>query len=329
MKRFAPFIAVLFAASCQTTSSPEQIVSQKYVHKYGFDLTAEEWDQRLQDGQVIATLKNGVTLIQTYENGNLHGPTTSTFPNSPTVEKILLYDQGNLLKETIQDMHGVPIQEEVYEFDDRVIHTSWSDKGTPLSVEEYRGKLLVDGKYYSLDHDLEGRVENGHGHRAKRDRFGLLISRDQIENGILASRTTYHPNGQIHTISHYDDYALHGDQKKFTSLGRPLMTLHWDHGILDGTKTVYRNGLKVAEIPYVQGKKHGIEYHYDDLANLIAEITWRNDKKHGCSKFYTEDSEETRWFFDNLTVSSAKFELLENRERMIAEFKQADNFFDE
>lgn len=324
MKRFSPYIAALVVASCQTDTSPNQIVSQKFVHKYGFNVSEEEWEQRAQEGQTIATLKNGVTITRTFETGNLHGPTTYTFPNSSTVERILLYDQGILLKETVQDENGVPIREEAYEFDDRKILTFWNDQGVPLSVEEYNGEQLVDGKYFSPEHELEAKVENGNGFRTKRDRSGLLISRDQIENGVLSARTTYHPNGQVHTISHYQDYLLHGAQTKFTISGRPLMSLQWNRGILDGTKTVYRNGLKVAEVPYVQGQKNGIETHYDDLGNLIAEILWRNDKKHGCSKFYTEESQESEWYFNDALVSLEKFELLEVREKMIADFKQAE-----
>ncbi len=327
MKRFSPYsayIAALAIASCQTIVPPDQIISQKYVHKYGFDLSEEEWDQRAQEGQVIATLKNGVTISRTFENGNLHGPTTYTFPNSEVVEKILLYDQGNLLKQTVQDANGVPIREEAYEFDDRLIVTFWSDTGVPLSVEEYDGDQLVDGKYFSSEHELEAQVETGNGFRVKRDRSGLLVSRDQIENGIMSVRTTYHPNGQMHTVSHYQDYLLHGKQSKFTISGRPLMSLHWDRGILDGIKTVYRNGLKVAEIPYSQGQKNGIETHYDDLGNLIAEISWRNDKKHGCSKSYTEESQDSEWYFNGSLVSADKFELLEVREELIADFNQTD-----
>jgi antitoxin component YwqK of YwqJK toxin-antitoxin module len=203
-----------------------------------------------------------------------------------------------------------------------MIVTLWDEKGVPLSIEEYDGEALVDGKYFTSNHELEGKVENGFGDRIKRDRLALLISRDRIENGILAERTTYHPNGQVHTTSHYHDYQLHGPQQKFTSSGRPLMSLTWNHGVLDGLKTVYRNGLKVAEIPYVHGEKHGMEFHYDDLGNLIAEIQWRNDKKHGCCKSYTEESSESEWFFNGQSVSASKFDLLENRERLIAEFNR-------
>ncbi len=320
MKRFSPWLLAFITASCQNYSA-DSVVSQQFVHKYGFDLSEEEWEQRAQEGQIITLLQNGVKITRTYEHGELHGATTYTFPKSAIVEKLRIYDQGTLLSETLHDIHGVPMQEEVYEFDDRMIVTRWNEKGVPLSVEEYNGDLLVSGKYYSGEHILDSEIENGNGVRMKRERSGQIISRDRIENGVLSERTTYHPNGEIHTVSHYHDYQLHGDQTKYTASGRPLMNLHWNHGILDGIKTNYRNGIKVSETPYLQGQKHGTELHYDDLGNLIAEIIWRNDKKHGCCKAYTEDSTDADWFFNGQIVSAEKFATLQEREQMIADFQ--------
>lgn len=311
--------AGLLLTSCGNDSTPDQIVSESFVHKYGFDLSKEEWENRPQDGKVVSVLKNGVKVSRSYENGQLHGPTTYTFPHSSIIEKAMVYDQGTLLKETVNDISGMPIQEEVYEFDNRTIVTLWDDKGTPLSIEEYENEALIEGKYYNPDHELEARVEAGFGEKIKRDRAGLLVSRDLIENGITSSRTTYHPNGHFHTISHYLNDQLHGKQMKFSASGKPLMELNWKHGILDGTKIVYRNGLKVAEIPYVKGHKEGTELHYDDLGNLTAEIHWRNDKKHGCSQFFSEEGTESEWFYKGQSVNAQKFEMLENREKWVAE----------
>ncbi len=308
----------LVLASC-TTNSLDQVVSQKFVHKYGFDVSAQEWEERSKDGQIVEELKNGVTITRAYENGQLHGPTKFTFPNSKVVEKLLIYDQGTLLKEIVFDTKGMPIREDLYEFDDRSVITLWSNRGIPLSIEEYENEMLIDGKYYTPDHELEAKVENGYGYRIKRTRDGLLVSRDEIKNGIMAERTTYHPNGEIHTVSHYDDYQLHGVQAKFSPSGVPLMELSWNHGELNGPKVIFRNGIRVAEIPYINGIKHGTEYHYDDLGNLISETTWKNNKKHGCCKSYTEDSIDSEWFHNGMAVDAQKFVQLENREKMIAE----------
>ena len=309
----------LILASCQNRTALDQIVSQKYVHKYGFEVSPTEWAERSQDGSLVEELKNGVKITRSYENGALHGPTTYSFPNTLVVEKLLTYDQGTLLKETLFDAAGMPMREDLYEFDERNIITLWSDRGIPLSIEEYENEVLIEGKYYTPDHELEAKVENGYGYRVKRTRDGLLISKDQMKNGLIAERTTFHPNGDIHTVSHYHDYQLHGSQMKYTSSGRPLMELSWNHGILDGQKVIYRNGIRVAEIPYVNGAKHGTEYHYDDLGTLISETLWRNDKKHGCCKSYTEDSMDAEWFHNGMLVDAQKFVLLEQREQLVAE----------
>ncbi len=321
MKRFLLFlISCSIIVSCQ--QSTDQIVSQTFVHKYGFETSEEEWEAREKDGQIVTMLKNGVKITRSFENGKLHGSTTFTFPHSSIVEKLLVYDQGILLKERINDAAGMPIREEVYEFDDRIITTLWDDKGAPLSVEEYDDEILIEGKYYTPEHQLEASVTVGSGERVKRDRTGLLISHDKIENGIISSRTTYHPNGGVHTVSHYHDYQLHGPQLKYTASGKPLMELNWNHGVLDGLKIIYRNGGKVAVIPYVAGEKHGTEFHYDDLGNLTAEIEWRNDKKHGVTKLYSEEeATDTEWFFKGQSVNAEKFKVLESREQIIAEYR--------
>lgn len=320
MKRlFVSIIGCALFTACQSSGPLDQVVSQTFVHKYGFETSAEEWEAREQDGQVVSVMKNGVKVTRSYQNGQLHGPTTYTFPHSSVVEKLLVYDLGTLLKESVNDAAGMPIREEVYEFDNRTIITLWDKKGVPLSVEEYDDEILMEGKYFTPEHELEAEVVQGFGERVKRDRAGLLISRDAIQNGVIAARTTYHPNGNIHTVSHYHDYQLHGEQCKFTASGRPLMELNWNHGVLDGLKHIYRNGSKVAEIPYIKGQKHGTEYHYDDLGNLTAEIEWRNDKKHGPTKLHSEEATDTEWYFKGKTVSADRFKVLENREKLFIE----------
>jgi antitoxin component YwqK of YwqJK toxin-antitoxin module len=313
--------AALIFSACQTSNSIDQVVSQTFVHKYGFEVAEKDWEERAQDGQVVSTLKTGVKVCNSYENGKLHGLTTYSFPHSPVIEKQQLFDEGILLKEQLNDAAGMPIREEVYEFDNRAIITLWDDKGTPLSIEEYDDEILIEGKYYTPDHELEATVLRGNGERIKRDRTGLLISRDEMREGQMFCRTTFHPNGNVHTVSHYENYQLHGQQTKFTSSGKPLMELNWDHGVLDGLKIIYRNGQKIAMIPYMQGQKHGTELHYDDLGFLTAEIEWRHDKKHGPTLLHTEDSTDTEWFFKGQSVNAERYKLLETRDQIASEFR--------
>jgi antitoxin component YwqK of YwqJK toxin-antitoxin module len=320
MRRTISGLTVLLAGCFSSGENP--ILSQKYVHKYGFEVTPGEWNEREGDGQIVELLVSGVKVSRSYENGVLHGKTSYTYPHSSVVEKVQVYDQGNLLKETLNDSRGVPVREEIYEFDDRKIITEWDENGAPLSIEEYSNGSLVDGKYYTTSHELEGQVEGGYGERVKRERSGLLLSRDTIQGGEVIAKTTYHPSGEVHTISHFKNDQLHGEQLKFTSTGKPLMKLHWDHGVLNGDKIVYRNGIKVAEIPYVNGQKEGMEIHFDDLGNLTAEIEWQKDKKHGCSKFYTDDATEHEWFYRGQAVSLGEYEMFANRDRLVADLQR-------
>jgi len=320
---FSLFIASLLLGGCGGDNGNE-IVSQKYIHKYGFDVSESEWVDREKEGQIVLLLKDGEKVTNTYENGILHGISTSTFPNSSVVQKLLVYNQGVLLKEVVNDEAGIPISEDVYEFDDRRVTTFWDNNGSPLSVEEYDNDLLIEGKYFTSNHEMEGQVEAGFGERYSRDREGLLLSRDLIENGVASTRTNYHANGQIHSISHYHDYQLHGEQRKFASNGQPLMDLNWNHGTLDGMKIVYRTGHKVSEIPYINGQRHGLEYHFDEAGTLTANIEWKNDKKHGCSRFLNSDTTENEWFYNGAVVSQERFEMLNNREEMIADLSFDD-----
>lgn len=324
MKRNFLFLSAALAfTACQTSNSIDQVVSQTFVHKYGFETSESDWEAREQDGQVVSLLKNGVKVTRSFEDGKLHGLTTYTFPHSNIVEKQCLYDEGLLLKEQINDAAGMPIREEIYEFGNRTITTLWDSKGVPLSIEEYENEILMEAKYYTQDHELESTVIGGNGERVKRDRTGLLISREKMQNGTMVCRTTFHPNGNIHTISNYENYQLHGKQMKFTASGKPLMELNWNKNILDGEKIVYRNGKKIAVIPYVKGKKHGTELHYDDLDYLTAEIKWDNDKKHGPTQLHSEELTETEWFFKGQSVNADKFKTLESRERIVSGFRDS------
>lgn len=319
LKVLLPVAAIMFSA-CQTNDSIHQVISQTYVHKYGFETSETDWNARDKDGQVVSLLKNGVKVTKSYENGKLHGLTTYTFPNSPVIEKQQLFDEGLLLKEQLNDSQGMPIREEIYEFGNRIIVTLWDEKGVPLSIEEYDDEILTEGKYYTPDHELEASVANGTGERVKRDRSGLLITRDEMIDGKMFCRTTFHPNGNTHTISHYKDYQLHGKQTKYTASGKPLMELNWEDNVLHGDKIIYRNGQKIAVIPYVHGKKQGIEQHFDDLGFLTAEIEWKEDLKHGPTHQHTEEYTDTEWFFKGQSVNAERYKLLESRKFIISEF---------
>lgn len=290
------FIIAAVVSSC-TSSLNNSVVSQRYIHKYGFDVSKNEWNDRESDGKVVTLLENGVKVTESFENGILHGPSSYTFPQSNIPEKIAIYDQGTLMKEVINDKKGVPIQEVAYEFDNRKVVTFWDQNGAPLSVEEYENDSLVEASYYNSLGEVESTIENGTGLRVKRDRMGKLLLKDQMEKSNLVQRITFHPNGEIESISQFDNYLLHGEQKIFTPNGDLNLIAQWDKGTLNGHKICYRDGIPFLEIPYVNGKKNGVEKRYDDEGKLISETAYMDDMKHGPSIAYKGKETKTDWFY--------------------------------
>lgn len=309
-----------FLSSCCNNCGDENVVSQRYIHKYGFDISKADWEKREQDGQVIKTLDDGVTITQSYENSILHGPTTYSFPNSSIIEKVKVYDQGILLKEIIQNKAGMPVREEIFEFDDRVVLTLWDEKGAPMSIEEYEGDKLVEASYFSPKNEMEFCVQTAEGTRVRRDRQGQLLCKDTIENGYVVHRITYHPNGEVYSTSSFEDYFLHGEQLHYYADGTLSVKDIWNHGVLDGVKYVYQEGNIISETPYTMGKKEGVERHYNNSGMTIAEIHWKNDKRHGSSRFYSDHDTKIEWYYKDVAVNPEKFEVLENRSRMICDF---------
>jgi len=313
--------STLLFFSCQKKDDSQEIVSQRFVHKYGLDLSAEEWEKREKDGQVITVLDNGVTVTNTFTNGILHGNTTFTYPDSEVLEQLLVYDEGSITKKIMYDEASIPIMEEVYDLDDRKTVTRWNRDGVPLSVEEYDNDVLIKGEYFDKKNECESTVAEGSGYRTRRDRDNILLSKDTFQDGELVHRTTFHANGTIQSENPYHNYLLHGKQISYSESGKPLMEAIWQEGQLDGMKYLYTNGQKTAEIPYASGKKHGVERHFDTNSNLVAEIQWDNDFRHGSSRFYGEEDTKIDWFYKGQNVSLKKFQMMEFREKLMAELR--------
>ena len=76
-----------------------------------------------------------------------------------------------------------------------------------------------------------------------------------------------------------------------------------------GKTTLFRGGEKYAEVPYVYGKKHGIERRYRDGNAVVEELTWENDLLHGPYHTYLNGNVKTEWYFYGDRVSKATFDV--------------------
>lgn len=306
-------LATLFLVAC-SKDDQSTVVAQQYIHKYGFPITEKEWNSRTQDGKVVSVLEDGVTVSQNYSNGVLNGETTYSYPNSTINKESHLYTNNVLVKKTLFSQEGIPYQEFSYELDSKVVITKWNSEGAPLSIETYERELLTSGTYFNKNNEIESKVDNGFGTRTIRSNEGQLLLKDQIENGKLLTRTTYHSNGAIQSQLSYKDYKLDGDSITLSPTGNPVVKNSWKENKLNGLQVIYKNGFKSEEISYLNGKKEGLERHFDDSGKLVAEIPWKAGKKHGCvTEFLGENNNKIDWFFKGKSISSVRYKELEKR----------------
>jgi antitoxin component YwqK of YwqJK toxin-antitoxin module len=280
MKRlFIGFLGTVVLSGCSTQNEvivqdDFTVVEQTHVHKYGFNVSPQDFKARGGDGQVITNLKNGVIATNTYSHNVLHGDTTYTFPYTTTVEKVLTYDQGRVVKEDLYYTSGTPRQRTEYQDNQGKVVTIWYENGTPQAVEHYINSALAKGDYYTNDSELDSRVENYEGTRINRDLNGLLLRTEIIKNGEVVSATDYYTSGAPKRLTSYRHGVIDGLQKTFAPSGEPLTVEEWSQGNQTGITTTFLNGEKVSEIPYVNGVKSGVERRFRDGSNVVDEITW-------------------------------------------------------
>jgi len=71
---------------------------------------------------------------------------------------------------------------------------------------------------------------------------------------------------------------------------------------------VYQNGERVAEVPYVLGKKEGIEKRFKAGSEVVVqEITWHDSVRHGASTSIVDATRITDWYFYGQKVSKPRY----------------------
>ena len=124
----------LILCGCKDDNQKDGVISQQYLHKYGYFVSEEEWQTHNYPGQVVTNLENGVTITTSIENGIKHGPTSHTFPHSQTIEHYYLFNRGSKIKEISYDALGFPIKEWIQLSPTRYSMTTWYKAGSPMYV---------------------------------------------------------------------------------------------------------------------------------------------------------------------------------------------------
>ena len=313
-------VALLALCGCDKSEKKgkKDVVTQRYIHKYGYDVSKDEWNTNQYPGQIVTTLKNGVTIASAYEDGVLHGQTTYTYPHSQTLESLHMYEQGNLVKKISYDIKGIPQKEEIYLTPTHVKTKFWYNTGTPMCVEERLDNNLIEGEYFTMKNETESYVRDGMGTKTIRTQDGNLFARESVESGIIVARESFHPNGSPHIVFGYKNGYIDGEKRVFGPTGDPILLETYTMGRLHGICTYFQNGYKYLETPYQNGRKEGIERQYIDGETLVEETEYHEGQKHGPSTFYCDGISKTEWFYNNELVSKNKFEELSEREKMIS-----------
>ena len=211
----------------------------------------------------------------------------------------------------------MPLREEVILSPTHSSSTKWYSNGTPLSIEEFAGKELVEARYFNLQNEVEAQVQKGKGTRIARTIEGILLSKDEIDEGYVTKRETFYPNGSPESIAYYVRGVLHGEKKSFTQSGEPLAVREYINGKLHGKTAFYKNGARYVDVYYLDGLKNGLEVHYIDGNVVSQEIVWENNKKHGPSKYYVDGIAQVEYYYDGNLVSEAKWKELNQLDEMI------------
>jgi antitoxin component YwqK of YwqJK toxin-antitoxin module len=289
------------------------LVKESYVHKYGVPVTKNEWEKQGEEGQVVQVLKDGTTIVRSYQKKVLHGPTTKTFPLSSTIQTVEQYDQGTLTSVTNHYFTGVPKEEEKFHNGVLVQKRAWYEDGVPALIEHYENGFLTTGEYLTELNTVESRVQEGQGVRLVHGYEGTLLFKDLIHNGQMVERVSYFITGEPSSITHYEDNLMHGQRLTFLAGGLPNTVEEWVHGRQEGITTLYQNGEKIAEVPYIRGKKQGIELKFRDGKEVIGEITWVDDVQHGPCKISIDGVEKTDWYYLGTQVSRNTYERMNIR----------------
>lgn len=314
--KYLPLLIVpcLFSACNQhhQTLDGYDVVEETYIHRYGMPVTQDHWYQEGQDGQVVSTMKNGVVVTKSYENGVLHGDCVYTAPHSNQIARRQIFQQGNLEREVVYHPNQIPAEEIVYGPNQSKLIHRWDENEMLRERTNYEGESLISGEFFDHKGALESKIDEGNGDYLVRDEYGRISHKDTYEKGALAQRVHFHPNNTPREIIPYQGNQVEGTKKTYLPGGEPNTEETWVGNRQHGMTIQYRNGEKFAEVPYLNGNRNGVERRYRDGQVVTDEITWVNNVKHGATKHYVGNTIKTDWFFEDQPVSKMQYERLIN-----------------
>lgn len=301
------FVATFTA--CQNNTKDGDAVKTSYVHQYGVDIADEqEWKDRGSSGKMVQKLKDGSTVVKTWKDGTLQGLCYVTFPYTDIICHETFYENGEPLWKATNYPTGAPSQKEHYLPSECKVVAAWYQDGTPRLNEEYKDGLLQTAKYYNPQQVLETSVEQGEGEAIERDGYGQLVAKKVIKEGQVATEELFYPNGIPKQHTPYVNGVIEGTRRTFYPAGEPKTIEEWQNGKLNGIVTEFSNGELVATTPYIDGRKEGVSERFrPGTSELVEEISWKHNLRHGPSTVYVDEHTITDWYYEGQKMSKMQF----------------------
>jgi antitoxin component YwqK of YwqJK toxin-antitoxin module len=297
----------LLTVAC-TNPPHEEVVKTTYFHTYGPQIAEADWQTRGSTGEVVEVLKNGVEVRREYVGGVLHGTSSWSFPHTKVIDRMEQYRNGRKILAVRNYPSGSPESQEEWLADDQTVTRAWYEDGAPRIIEEYVGQNLKEGEYFTIDGEIESLVVAGNGTKIDRSSNGELLARDQLNKSEIITTESFYSNGQLREAIAYQNGRRQGQSRRYSESGEPLSIEQWTQGILDGTQLFFEAGQPVRQISYAMGRKDGLELHFrPGTEEIVEEISWHQDKRHGPSKTYLADQILTEWYWRGSLVSEDQF----------------------
>jgi antitoxin component YwqK of YwqJK toxin-antitoxin module len=293
----------------------EDPLSKKYAHQYGQPMSEQEWSARGSSGSVTTRLASGAVRVERYDQGQLHGDLTETFPYQETIAHRQVFERGAKVKEVRYAASGVPVHQQEWRGDQRVV-TFWYPDGSPLAVETYEQERLITGNYYGKSGELDAQVVEGKGLRLCRDGLGKLVAKEEIVSGEVSLRTELFDDGAPRRVTPFYKSAVHGVVASYLPDGQPATVEHYHLGLRHGSAISYLNGEKAKEVPFVYGKREGVEQHFADGKTVVKTISWSGDLQHGPAETILPEAHRIEYWYRGKLVPKFTYERQLSKERV-------------
>ena len=106
------------------------------------------------------------------------------------------------------------------------------------------------------------------------------------KNGIWMD---YDADGKITLIQHFIDGQLNGPVLALDNRGQITALTEYTNGVYNGIRATYKFGRPQEEIPYVDGKIHGVMKKYYTNNKIMEEAGYKNNKQDGYYRHYNEE----------------------------------------